>query len=405
MTGLIVRDLVKEIFASNNPEEYIKDISPQNLYLGVKRIGIDSAGDIISISTPEQIQLLLDFDLWNKDQFQEENFWNWLAITDQQGDLSLLNKIFRSLDLKIVALIMSKYVEAYTFDETTDAPPGPDFYTPDKGNTWLRIVIDDKDKEFYLGRLLALIFDGNPDLFYQILSIPSIATPAILEEESYQEANKRLIAEGIPEAELAFQTHASISDLEISELLSSENNSTFRDLNSLDIITWEKNELFYFGQLSEVNNFEIEQSLSFIFNCAIVRFSIEIQDSTAVVELSSKIKGAINLGLELLTTKYGLEIKELYSRLGLPVIYRYGLTKILALKHYVKNQEKIEAAVHNPKVFSVIAGIREPFPVYPSFLKADEIMKNDGVLEPGFKDFTQNSEIQEIKQILSEYFA
>ena len=146
----------------------------------------------------EQCRLLSDFDLWNGDSLNEAALWEWLALTDEVESLELLQKLVKFVDLKLFAILFGKYIEVKIFDDPTEQPPGEGFHTPDRGATWIGIKTEDPDKHFLLARLLALIFESSAELFYQLISIVTVATASMLEEESYQERMKRLAAEGNP---------------------------------------------------------------------------------------------------------------------------------------------------------------------------------------------------------------
>jgi hypothetical protein len=177
----------------------------------VKSTGLQSSSDIIMMASMEQCRLLTDFDLWTGDTLHEEALWEWLALTDETESLELLQRFIKIVDLKLLAVLIEKYVEVKVFEEPTDQPPGAGFHTPDKGHTWIGIATEDADKHFLLARLLALIFESSAELFYQLISIVSVATTSMLEEESYQERQKRLAAEGVPEPEVDAAVHAPYS--------------------------------------------------------------------------------------------------------------------------------------------------------------------------------------------------
>ena len=201
--GYSCRDLHKAIFDSEAPEQVIRQLPAQALFMVVRHLGLSGAADIIALASIEQVRLLSDFDLWNRDTINEDHVWEWLALTDETESLDLLQKVVKCVDLKVLSVMLSRYTDVQIFSEPTDLPPGPGFHTPDKGFTWVGITVQDADQHFLLARLLALIFETSAELYYQLLSIPSVATVSMLEEESFVERSKRLAAEGIPEPELS----------------------------------------------------------------------------------------------------------------------------------------------------------------------------------------------------------
>ncbi|MCB0336911.1 MAG: hypothetical protein KDD62_11425, partial [Bdellovibrionales bacterium] len=201
------KSIAKKIFKADVPEEYVQALPDQTLYSVLKLNGVSSSADLISILNSEQIRHLLDFDLWNRDQFSEDNFFEWLAVCDSVQELSLLEHVLSGVDFKLVAYLMSKYVEIHIQTEATDDPPDIGFRSPDRGYTWLKIECPNADYEFLIGRLMAQIFESSSELFYQLIGVTQNTTSAELEEESYQDKLKRLASIGIPEPELASEIH------------------------------------------------------------------------------------------------------------------------------------------------------------------------------------------------------
>ena len=88
--GHTCRDLYKEIFDSGAPEQVVRQLPAQSLYMVVKSTGLQSSSDIIMMASMEQCRLLTDFDLWAGDTLNEEALWEWLALTDETESLELL---------------------------------------------------------------------------------------------------------------------------------------------------------------------------------------------------------------------------------------------------------------------------------------------------------------------------
>src|SRR5690606_22593195 len=100
-----------------------------------------SSAEVIEMASREQVQTMLDLDLWTYDQFAEDQLWEWLELPDATDDLSILQKLLGGLDLKLVAHLIGSYVEVVVVEEPTELPPDPSFSTPDKGYTWIKVTI------------------------------------------------------------------------------------------------------------------------------------------------------------------------------------------------------------------------------------------------------------------------
>lgn len=334
-SGLNSRTLAKAIFDADVPEELIRTIPAQSLYLTIKYNGLASSADLLEIATLQQCRLLLDFDCWDHKSFNEENFWEWLAVTDATNSLIILEKLLRFVDLKLIAMLIAKYVRCEIQEEPSDQPHEPGFYTPDKGYTWLSIEIEDGTKQFLLGRLLALIFESDAELFYQLIAIPNVSTYSMLEEKSFQDRERRLSEEGIPDEELAYELNSPLSIAEATTQLQSK--SVFEICparHTVQPLIYDHLLLKPLGNLFRESSIisDLESELTMLMNAAIVHWNTDFDKLDALQLLTQQVKGAINIGLEALQKINDNSLIEIYKTLGLAKIYRHGLTHLFNLR-------------------------------------------------------------------------
>jgi hypothetical protein len=388
--GHTSRELYKAIFEADAPEQMVRQLPVQSLFMVVKQVGLESCCDLILMASLEQCRLLTDLDLWHGDNLKEDALWQWLALTDEGDSLEILQKFLKCVDLKLVAILIGKYVETRTFDEPTDQPPGPGFYTPDKGSTWIGINVENENQHFLLARLLAMILETNTELFYQLLATPSVATVSMLEEDSYQDRTKRLAAEGVPEPEVAAAIHAPYSFNEaLSDLHERRIEKIIEDVRPVEPLLYEARATRLFAELlRRVDDHEVvEMEFTYLLNAAVVRFGVDFSEHDRVLETCERIKGAINVALEKLVKDSSRTISEVYQVLGLGKLYRLGLTEILSLRGQARKVSLEAAEVlrgKDPVLFSIVACAREPFPCAPACIDdAGGVVENAMGLEVG----------------------
>ena len=391
------------------PEAILKELPAQTLYQVVRYNGLESSIELIESAGVEQIRLLLDFDLWTPDGLDEEKFWDWLELTSEEDELLILQKIVGSLDLKIVALLINRYLEIRQNEEATDSAPGPLFFTPDKGLTWIRVLCEDQRQHFLMSKLLAFLFETNADVFYQLLSTKVMTTPAVLEEEALSDRNKRLSAEGLPNLEFASEVTAFLSVSDALKILT-ENTSATPDLevvivealarlsDSIEPLT---------SALTELPRLEEALSeLTLIINSTLVRFRSKLSDNDTLLFMASQTQGALNLGLDLLSRRSGISAAQILDKVGLQVPFRLGLTQILDTAKIARKYEKklsdsgieIEAATR-----ALLDLLNKPFPCIPAAISQH---KNDYAIAEGDslnvrpEPFRYYSEIEMLKKQL-----
>lgn len=415
-SGLSPEDLARAIFKTEMPEEAVRALPAQSAYLAIKSQGIDAAGDLIALLTPEQLRVCLDFDLWQSDEFAEENFWDWLTQSDEEESLKAIQRLIATIDLKLIALIMSRHVHTVVFDEPTDQPPGPHYYTPDKGYTWVFIDMEDSERHRLLGKLLAFLFESSAELFYQLMSIPGTTTESELVESAFQDKVRRLSDEDIPDPETAHKIHSPMRLFEVRPLL--QKATKHSPIEAIPVIE----PLIYTGEFpdkigsladqirkegSEDDRLSFESELTLILNSAIQRFAIPFSDYEAVRILTAKVKGALNVGLELASKECTLSLLEIHSALGLQGTYRLGLEPLMTLGRTASRlpKEIIESTDLETGVTEVLTATRKLLPEYPLCLASDgSFIESNGQISVGSRAIFRLSEIETLNQFFNLRF-
>ena len=379
------KHLSKAIFDAELPEKVIREIPPLNLYMAIQNNGLLSSTDLIDIMTVHQRRIMLDLDCWEKDEFNEARFFNWLSLTDESNSLDLLKKIFASSDLKLISFLIGKYVAVHYQTEPTDMPPSGDFYTPDKGYTWIKVETQNSDYDFLLKRLLALIFETNIELFYQIISVQTVSTPTELEENAYKEKEDRLASEGIPTFEESLDINRPITKSKIIEKLKTIKKLPKTPLDNITPLSI-KDDMdeplkSFIAGIKDIHTALSE--LSRILNAGIVFYDQTFDNLEGMYELSEKVKGILNIGLErlLVETELNEKLSESYPIINLQDIYKYGLSFINDIRNKaIKILNAKENDNNNPLDainLEILTSLSEKIPTLPLFVKDCENFIND----------------------------
>lgn len=396
--------LAKAIFKADLPEQFIRTIPAQSLHMVIRLNGLGSSSDLIEMTTVEQCRLLIDFDCWSKWYFSEDALWEWLMLSGEQDDLALLQKILKSIDLKLLAILIQRHTEVENFEQGTDLPPGPGYYTPDKGRTWVNIKLEDDTKHLLLGRLLAMVFETNTDLFYRLLALRTTTTTSTLEEEAFQDRSKRLSSEGIPDTELSQQINAPLSEAEARLALTArKTHSVVEDILAVHPLIYDSglceplNSLL--KQVTAVE--DVESELTHILNAGIIHWSVDFSQVEAVEQLARQVKGAINIGLETAASLGGNDLLVIFQTLGIAKLYRLGLTKLFELRRQAAALRKRIPGEVEQTIITILDAASAPFPRMPAFFDLGAfVTSEDGSLLTGEKPFEHLKELSAIKGFL-----
>lgn len=401
MSDLKNNNLLKEIFNAQVPEVAVKKIPAEALYLTIRQNGLPDSLELIEICSKEQLQLFFDLDCWSNrvgegDRFDEEKFWEWLELPDVAEDTDILKKIIRSLDLKLVARLIARYVHIHISTEPTDEPPEAYYYTPDKGYTWVHVHLAEPHRNFLLNRLLAAIFEYSAEVFYQLISVPNVATESVLEEEAYKERQQRLSAEGFPDRDLAFEI---TTPLEYRNIKTTDSQYQFsKDISSVPAEVFSKDAIYPLQSLWEQaeNTLELDAELTLILNSFFIRFQVSVSEQEEISFATRQVKGAINIALEKFAAEDPLAF---YQQYNLQKLFRFGLFELGRLQ---KKAQKIDPnklkqlSKTNSFLFSSIAGLLENPPKLAREITED---KENQVVE--YLPFIHLSELKESEDFLN----
>ncbi|MCB0320410.1 MAG: hypothetical protein KDD60_05740 [Bdellovibrionales bacterium] len=399
--------LLRQIFEAEDPALFVKQLSAQVLFHTIRFNGIASCAEVIELLSPEQFQSILDFDLWTKDVFEEERIWDWLELPDVADDISFLQKFLQSVDLKLIAILINRHVEVFSSEEATEAPPDHGFYSPDKGQSWVRVSGLDSHCDFLLKRLLALLFESHAELYYQLLQIPCVRTESDLEEQGFQEKSQRLASEGIPDLEWASELHSPINEQLIMERLRSPNLiSPIEDIAPVPVFmhTHSLPEPLrtFFQKFAHIG--ELEAEVTLLVNSAVVHFNVPIYETSGLQFLIEQIRGAMNIGLEKIQELSPQSSHEtILQTLGIRGVYRLGLASIFHLRILARKISE-EDLHHDPRLLAIHQGLVEKFPYLPLFLEPDGTLKEEGEkLEPGNRPIQHLSDIAVIELLFHPF--
>ncbi len=376
--------LSRALFRGDLLDAQIRQLPPQNLYLALKHAGLESCQEVLSTITQKQYRTLLDFELWTKDSFREERFWAWLSVVEDPNDLVPLQKCINSLDPELLALLVKRYVEVEYHEERDDSPPGPNFYSPDRGRTWIAFKTHDPERHRLLGKLLAFLFQTNPDSFYQTLLSAHEGTTLEFEESAYQGRSGRLLSEYIPMQSEAAQLHVqgSLQDIKkmVSEIVSKKDRGVI-DAGGYPIVPLFVRGVSYqplrsmLEQYPDEKLYEVQSELSKILNAAVVFFLGDFAEVESLTLLTEQVFGVINIGMQVLQEDIPEHFSsDVISAIPLSEFYRVGLGELYSLR---KRSQKIPSDIvqtlshMNPPLSVLVEFLARPLPLIPAFFRED----------------------------------
>ena len=121
------------LMASPNPEAAIRALPGDELYYIVHETGTRDALDILVHATASQLQVVMDFALWERDEMPPARLAEWLEVLSEAPP-EKIGEWIAGLDVELVALMLLKTSQIYDLSEG-DPPEESEgiFYpTPDR---------------------------------------------------------------------------------------------------------------------------------------------------------------------------------------------------------------------------------------------------------------------------------
>jgi len=115
-----------------DPERAIRALPGDEFYYVVHELGLRDAGDILLLARPEQVQVALDFALWERDQIVPERAGEWIEAL-AEAPYETIGEWVAGIDVELFALLVRQHARIYdlSIEEPPDEAAGTLYPTPD----------------------------------------------------------------------------------------------------------------------------------------------------------------------------------------------------------------------------------------------------------------------------------
>ncbi|MBI4956112.1 MAG: hypothetical protein HY908_29100, partial [Myxococcales bacterium] len=166
------RQLLARILDAPDLPAQVQALAPAVLARVVEHIGLEDAGELVALATPEQLALVFDHDLWRAarpgedETFDAERFLVWLAVLREAGDELVAEKL-HALPEDLVTLAVHRLVLVLDLDALIAVMQdgGEDVAATEKA---LECTLHEEIEQY---RLVARQHDGWDDLLAALLAL------------------------------------------------------------------------------------------------------------------------------------------------------------------------------------------------------------------------------------------
>ncbi len=107
--------LIVRLLDLPDPGAVVRELDPKVLHQVIRKCGLEDAGDIVALATPDQLLRVFDEDLWGsaragaEDWFDADRFGLWLEVLTEMGEAIAADKL-AALDFDFVTAAFSRHI-------------------------------------------------------------------------------------------------------------------------------------------------------------------------------------------------------------------------------------------------------------------------------------------------------
>ncbi len=330
------RDRLNYLFLSEHPEQLVVQLPELEVFLTVKEAGDNDCLDLISLTTPEQFQYILDLDFWKKDELDPEKVLQWMEILLEAGEKKV-TQFIQSTDLDFIALLMKKFLHVTALEG--EHLEGMD-----------RIPLFTLDQVYFVdfrGKKTRVIFEPFLQILYRVdktnyqrlMDSLIVELESELEETGYRLRNGRLADYGFPDLEEALEIYRFVNPDSFagaegfSQVISREEVGKG---DSFFYLTFQSEGLFFSSILSKIDDAyeqdRLKQEITAVCNKAIVAEAIDLSNIAAMERVIKKVYHTLNLGLQYLSKEDEGKAFGILRSLPVQRLFQYGVGTTLLLR-------------------------------------------------------------------------
>ncbi len=324
------------LFLSENPEQLVQRLPELEIFLTVKEVGEKDSLELISLTTPEQFQYLLDLDFWKKDRVDPEKVLHWMELLVESEEKKV-TEFIQSTDPEFIALLLKKFLEVATIEgealETRDRVP---LFTLDQ---YYYINFRGKGAREIFQPFLEVFYRVDNKGFRRLMDSLVVELESELEENGYRLRNARLADYGFPDFEEALEIYRFLNpdSLTVGEgpppVKGREEPGTE---GSVFYLTFQNQGPFFSTVLSEIDDLDeqdrLKQEITALSNKAIVAEAIDLSNIAAMERTVEKVYHYLNLGLLYLSREDRIKASHLLRSLPLQRLFRCGVSTTILLR-------------------------------------------------------------------------
>jgi hypothetical protein len=392
------KDRLHYLFLSEHPEVLVQQLPELEVFLTVKEVGEKDCLDLISLTTPEQFQYILDLDFWKRDQLDPEKILHWMEILLESGEKKV-TQFMQFTDPEFIALLLKKFLrvtmlEGEYLEETERIPlfTLDQFYFVDFKGKKTREVF-----EPFLRILCRLDGDGYRRLMESLIC----EFESELEETGYRLRNGRLNDYGFPDLEEALEIYRFVNPDSFvlgERLLEVNGEKKVKRDSSIFYLTHQNEGSFLSSILSQIDDpheqDRLRQEIITLSNKAIVAEAVDLSNIVGMEKTIKKVYHTLNLGLQYLSKEDEIKASEILRSSPIQKLFQCGVSTTVLQR--IKAESILKGPWFSNDQENLVFLDPPYFEKFEGMLRKRPALYRDGI----YKDFKNLEDLKEMKDFL-----
>jgi hypothetical protein len=157
----------EKLLASKSLDRLVPLMPPEELFFTLKEMEESHVPLVLAHAEPQQVQFLLDLELWKKDRLRPDRLAHWMNFLAECGD-EAMGRWLRRIDLSTWTLLLGSVARIRAAEEDADplqeAPGAPPFTLDGVYYVSARPGMEDLIRD-----ALTAIRDESPDLYFRLV--------------------------------------------------------------------------------------------------------------------------------------------------------------------------------------------------------------------------------------------
>jgi len=393
------KDRLYYLFLSEHPEQLVQELPELDVFLTVKEAGEKDCLDLISLTTPEQFQFLLDLDFWKRDQLDPEKILHWMEILLESGEKKV-TQFIQSTDIEFIALLLKKFLHATTLEgEPLEGMDRIPLFTLDQYHF---VHFRGKRTREVFEPFLQILYRADKNSYERLMDSLIVELESELEEIGYRLRNSRLNDYGFPDFEESLEIYQFLNpDAPLPEgrPLPPAVREEMAKGSSVFYLAQQNEGPFFSSILSKMDDpherDRLKQEITALCNKAIVAEAIDLSNLAAMERVVRKVYHTLNLGLQYLSKEDEIKAHEILRSQPVQRLFQYGVSTTLLLRRkaesilkgpWFSNDQK-NLVLLDPPHFETFEGILRRRPAlyrdwnYEDFKNPQDLKEADDFLE------------------------